>query len=356
MYKLDAIKIEEKSLIDGSNEKSNMYMINISFKELIEICSLGHISINREVQRVRAEKMVQFIKAKSAFYPPLIVAVNKKDLINYSSKEKRIVIKKEKIKNEIVVIDGQHRFMSIKLWLEEMTLEDIDNLERYQSVFLVDNISEYQQRKLFMDINNNAKKVNVGTKLRLEKSIANYFTLKILNDNEELLRRIKMDDDQLYVSKDQSTCKKYPYKFLMDLNKKMLDKISKDFNKNNITFEDIKGLDEKINSIWEKIIEIMISIYKDENDNEIEINIITNNVFYEEIGIILKDYINNFFYRESEEEENDFIDKAIEFLEKIRLNMLDIDKSYHQSDKSTMKNRRDSIKEIFDQLRGESNE
>ena len=67
-FDVEAIKIDEVE-IGEINEKSNIFIAKIAYKDLNKICKLGNVSINREVDDDRAEKMVEYIKIELLFFP-----------------------------------------------------------------------------------------------------------------------------------------------------------------------------------------------------------------------------------------------------------------------------------------------
>ena len=167
---VDAILIDEIEF-GNTNDKSKIYIAKINYKDLSSVCKFGNVSINREVDDDRAAKMVEYIKGKGSFYPTIVVATNKKNLIDYDVNKKRIMMKIKDEQDKFIVLDGQHRFESINL-----LLEDNSDINRYQSVFIIENMNNFQQRKVFLDINDTPKRVTTGTKLRFDKTIANYFS------------------------------------------------------------------------------------------------------------------------------------------------------------------------------------
>ncbi|MDK0570362.1 DGQHR domain-containing protein [Clostridium perfringens] len=286
-YIFDGIKIDEKKLSENSDEISSIYMLKMGFKELIEVCGLGKISINREVDEYRSEKMVEYIKEKSTFYPTILVATMKKNLIIYDEKNKTIEINSDNNK-DIVVIDGQHRYKSIELLLKENYDE---NSNRTQSVLLLDNTNEFQQRKIFIDVNDNSKKVTVGTKLRLERSLINYISLNMVNKMEYLQKRVMMDDNQ---AKDFETI---PYKFIIKGNRELFKEVEKKYNNKQIELEYIDKRIETIINLWKKIFALI------DVGVEQKCNVIITEVFYialcKEISNDINKYFNNDKYFDS---------------------------------------------------------
>lgn len=334
IYEFEAIKIEEKKLIEKTKEISCMYIVKFDYKSLIDICTIGKISINRDVEEDRAKKMVNYIKDVHAFYPPIIVATLKKNLIKYDSINNRIHIDSDKFvkNNDLIVIDGQHRFRSIELLSEENSTL-IEN--RYQSVFLIDNINEFQQRKIFIDINNTSRKVTTGTKLRFEKNIINYISLNLVNNSEKIQQKITMDDNQT------TTTDELPYKFIIRGNERLLKKIDSFYEKRKIKIDDIDNLLEIIKDFWEKVFEII------DESAKLECGVATNEAFYIALCEMAEEKFNCCIFDGEELEENPtgkFLESLVtDDLDKIKQNIEEINKEYYKRPLNKTKDRIDTL-------------
>lgn len=245
-YRLEALKVDSLDLNGSSIEKSTIYTSIMTYEELIEICTLGNVSINREVDDERASQMVAYIGQSNAFYPPIVVATNKKNNLDYIETTKQLCIDIHEEDCKFIVIDGQHRFKSIEKLLKEES-EDDKYTKRKQSVFIIDNANDFNQRKIFMDINNNSKKVKLGTKIRFEESIANYFGLYVLENIEGFTEYVVLDSDQ---ATDNT---KIPYKFIVKCMEKIVNVLEKEFRKERLRFEDIEKYNSIVLSIWKSI-------------------------------------------------------------------------------------------------------
>lgn len=332
-YKFDGIKIDEKRISENSEEISSIYMLNVGFKDLVEICGIGKISINREVDECRAKKMVDYIKDNSTFYPTILVATTKKNLINYDKKNKIININSGngfKKNKDIIVIDGQHRYKSIELLLKE----DLkSNQERYQSVLLLDNINEFQQRKIFVDVNDNSRKVTVGTKLRLEKNIVNYISLVMVDRINYLTERVAMDDNQT------KEFDKIPYKFIIKGNKELLTDIEISYNKKEIELYEVDVLIEEIIKVWNKIFEV---IKKGVENN---CNIVLTEVFY----IALCQEVFNAYKKKSNSIDKNFTynDCIDEFFENLKRGIEKINFRFYSKDRNKIKEKINKLTELM---------
>lgn len=337
-YTFDAIKIDEKILSINTEEVSRMYMIKMDYESLIELCGVGKVSINRVVDTYRSGKMKNYIREKNAFYPPLIVATTKKNLIIYDVEKKTIRIDEEKlIKNkDMLVIDGQHRYTSIKM-LKEEDRNLISN--RYQAIFLIDNLNEFQQRKTFIDINDNAKKVTTGTRLRLDKTLINYISLSIVDNCIGIQKRISMDGNQTV------SLKKIPYKFIIRGNEKLVKKIDDDYDRNKIDIAIVDKILSSLYIIWDEVFKIV------DLAEEKQCNIVINEVFFIAVciiceGILIEDIYNKVLNKVT-------IDK-IEFkknissqIDKIMSSLDMIDKLYYEADLNRAKEKYEKIVEII---------
>lgn len=275
---VDAILIDEIEF-GNTKEKSRIYIAKISYKDLNSVCKFGNVSINREVDDDRAAKMVEYIEKKDSFYPTIVVATNKKNLIEYDENKKTIQIKIKDDEEKFIVLDGQHRFKSINLLLKEKECD----INKFQSVFIIENMNNFQQRKVFLDINDTPRRVTTGTKLRFDKTIANYFSLSFLDENCSVLKYILMDDNQT------STNNKIPYKYIIKFNEKLISILSKNFKNNKITFEEV----EKYKNDIVKINNMLDEIIKKSQQNDYQIT--KYELFYTELGDLLGEYIKDAF-------------------------------------------------------------
>lgn len=337
-YIFDSIKIDEKSFTGNNKEKSKMYLVKISYKDLIDICGVGKVSINRGVDVIRAGKMKKYIRMPDSFYPPLIVATTKKNLVVYDDEKKQISIHKDRLEKQkdMLVIDGQHRYTSIKL-LKEEDEESINN--RYQSIYLIDNLNEFQQRKIFIDINNTGIKVSTGTKLRLDKNLINYISLSIVNNSEIIQARISMDGNQT------KTTEKIPYKFIIRGNEKLLKEVDSEYEKNNLDIRIIDKMLIHIYKIWDGIFNIVNlteeNMYK----------VLTNEVFYTAVCNNIIDIFNEYIYYKVKNDEevckDEFNEKLDKIFDVLNRRIEDINKEYYAKNLNSSKQRFNEINDII---------
>ncbi|AMN35783.1 DNA sulfur modification protein DndB [Clostridium perfringens] len=331
MREFDAIKIDEIKL-DNNTENSNIYILKVSYSDLDKLFKIGNISINREVEEERAKKMSEYIKDKNSFYPTIVAATNTKNLINYNENLKTISVKLLGENDKFIVIDGQHRFKSIVGLTEKF-----DN--RYQSVLLIDNINDFQQRKIFIDINDTPKKVTTGTKLRFKKNIENYITLSFLNFDEDILDYIDMDENQ--AGKNETI----PYKYLYRFNEKLLKVLSNNFNKEKILLSEIDNTYmEDLLLINSKIKELIVDELKNES-------IIKYEVFYIELGLKCSNELNRYFSENKKIDETK-IGEIIQKVDNIKISIKDISDRFLQKKCKNQSDRKNAIEEILGEYWG----
>ncbi|MDZ5252131.1 DNA sulfur modification protein DndB [Clostridium sp. LIBA-8841] len=335
MKEFDAIKIDEIKL-ESNTENSKIYILKVAYSDLDKLFKLGNISINREVEEERAKIMSEYIKDKNTFYPTIVAATNSKNLINYNEKLKTISIKSFGENDKFIVIDGQHRFKSI-VGLNEK----ID--DRYQSVLLIDNINDFQQRKIFIDINDTPKKVTTGTKLRFKKTIENYITLSFLDSDENILNYIDMDENQ--AGKNETI----PYKYLYKFNEKLLKVLSSNFKKDKIVISEID--DMYINDLLlinNKVKELIVSEAKNES-------IVKYEVFYIELGARCSEELKLYFY-EKKKIDMSKINEINKKIDKIKSSIKNISDEFFEKKCKTQSDRKATIEEIIDKYWGENYE
>lgn len=241
MNRFMAIRLDEK-------EYSNKYIAVMTFKQLTELTEIKSLSNNREVNPDRASEMMEFIKDEKAFYPPLILSTNKK-ILNYKNNEIHIRYDKKNSAEEkpFSIIDGQHRFQSIEKLCESIGDDKSQIFNRLQSIFIIENISDVEQRKIFIDINENAKKVTLATKERFKITLANYMGLKIIKDNDILKGNINMDIEKT------EKIDKYPYKYVIAANKILLFDLEKRYLRNEFKLNDLEEVADLLNEFWSNI-------------------------------------------------------------------------------------------------------
>ncbi|EOU1682064.1 hypothetical protein M1Z66_000971 [Clostridium perfringens] len=332
MKKIDALKIDEISL-NNTDEKSNIFILKVAYSELNNLFKLGNIAINREVDEERAKKMTEYIKEKNSFYPTIVAATSAKNMINYDDNLKLIETKITKDDQKFIVIDGQHRFKSI--------LELDCNMDRYQSVLLIDNINEFYQRKIFCDINDKAKKVTTGTKLRFNKTIENYITLYFLNKNDNFLKSVNMDENKAGKGNE------IPYKYLYRFNENLLKDLSKEFKQNRITINDIE--EKYINDVMDINNSIKVLIESEKFDG-----LIKYEVFYIALGEILCKLLKNKF---SEKQKIDMEEIKLR-LDELKSKFSEISKEFLNNVPEKQNSKKERVKEILKKYLnlGEKNE
>lgn len=241
------LKIE---CLENKVNGKNVYVGYIRYNDLVKFGFLKPLTVNRITDDTRIKDMKEYIMKPDSNYPPIVVAVEEGCRTSYSTNKNELIIEKhsnENKLNKLVIIDGQHRYLSIKK-LIEINENDQEILNRRQAVYILTDMSELEQRKCFMDINDNMKRVSSVSKRIFEISVPNYISLKIL----KILNIIK----KINIKNDQCTTM-YPYKFIQSGNKILFGYIDyKVFNEDSI----IRVLDsysEKACIIWGAILKFI---------------------------------------------------------------------------------------------------
>ncbi|WP_406540991.1 DNA sulfur modification protein DndB [Clostridium ljungdahlii] len=242
---------------------NNKYLLKIKYKDLVEITEINKLSVNRIVDETKASKMISFIKQNNKFYPTIIMVVSDKCDLEYDNTTSTLLLKSNEDKL-LGVVDGQHRYKSIELMLKSQEIEDDkkDRLkEKEQAVFLIDKLTNQQQRDLFLEINGTPNKVKKGTQLRLDISTYNYYGLRFLNENSEYLCNINFDEDQVLKKNE----KRLPYKFILKSNAQLLKDFENNYEKNLIPEDDLNKYYQSIEEIW-KFILTRVTSYMSKSD------------------------------------------------------------------------------------------
>lgn len=231
-------------------KKTNLYIATIPYKELVEIAEVKEMSTNRAVNIKRIDEIKNYIVKENSFFPPIVITSDIQDYLVFSADKSEIKIDTNKLRrNKMYIIDGQHRFSAIK-----QIIVDEPNYSKNQAVFIIEYLDEYERRKLFLDINDNAVSVKCGTRERFKKSISNYLSLYIASNSECFKNKIDMEANQT------RTSEQYPFKFLASGNRILFRKLENSFISDaEITFESIKELVTKVAlELWDKLYNLII--------------------------------------------------------------------------------------------------
>lgn len=322
MFKIEAIMLNRN---DEMDEKKDLYIASVTFDELINICCLGNIAINRGVKEERAQKMTQYIVDTNSFYPPIVVSSSYCNNLKYDEFTNKLSLNIKKEEDKLTIIDGQHRYLSIKNLLENK--ENKAHSSRKQSIFIINGINEYEQRKIFMDINNTASSVKTGTKIRFENNLANYFSLVVIDEIREFKQIISMEINQT------SDPKVIPYKYIVFFNKAMVKVLNEKFTNGEKNFSEIKSYGAEIVEIWKRIYKLISNCIDSED------KIITNEVFFIALGEIISE---NFTIGNME------ISELENYIKNIENNITTISEKYFK-EKFNLKN--DKVKKIIELLK-----
>lgn len=231
------------------NEK-NAYIGYINYADLVKFSFLKPLTVNRLTDEKRIEKMTFYIEKQDANYPPIVVAVEEGCSISYNSSKNELIIEKsfgELHNNRLAIIDGQHRYLSIKN-LIDMNKDNIEIKNRRQAIYILTDLTEVEQRKYFMEINENMKKVSSVSKRIFEVNVPNYISLKTIIDLD-IVKSINIKNDQC--------TSMYPYKFIQSGNKILFNNVDyKNYNKDSI-INVLNIYVEKSRIIWEEILKFI---------------------------------------------------------------------------------------------------
>lgn len=243
--------------IENNTTDKKTYSGFINYKELSEYAFLKPLTVNRVTDSSRINGMKNYIEEGNN-YPPIVVAIEEGCNYTYTNFELKIckndIIEKKK---RLVIIDGQHRYLSIKDLVNEKNSEEINN--KKQAIYILSDLSEVDQRKSFIEINDNMRKVSKISKTIFESTQENYITLKTII-NLDIISNINMKNDQC--------TQKYPYKFILEANRIIFSNVEIDDNENYL--EKLNEYADKSKIIWSCIFEFI-----EENTN---LNILNNTI------------------------------------------------------------------------------
>lgn len=259
-----------------NDERENKYLISAKYKDLVDITEVNKLSINRLIDEDRAKRMIDFIKMDSNFYPTIIMVTSEDCNLTFYESTSELELRSES--NYLLgVVDGQHRYRSIELMLEneEITEEAKQKImEREQSIFLISNLKKREQRTLFLEINRSANKVKKATELRLDISVYNYYGLEFLKNHKEFLEYINFDEDQVLKKEE----KKIPYKYIIKSNEALLKDFEQEYKNKNVKAEELNKYYECIEYIWDTIMKKVVEYIK--QDKPLRKSIFSLEIFY----------------------------------------------------------------------------
>lgn len=149
--------------IKGRQFTHNVISIQCTVNDVLKF-----LDIKREVQREADDKKISSLTkyiqygldGNDIYFPPLIFSARNQGVYDEESYEYRL-----SLNERLVILDGQHRieaFKTLKKRLESRN--DSTNLEKINNfpltIQIYEDLSLYQERQLFTDINSNAAVVN----------------------------------------------------------------------------------------------------------------------------------------------------------------------------------------------------
>lgn len=198
--------LEIECLENKVNGKS-VYIGYVKYSDLVKFAFLKPLTVNRITNKSRIKDMKEYIMKQNSNYPPIVVAVEEGCRASYNGKENKLLIEKgsnENRLNRLVIIDGQHRYLSIESLIKSNP-ENSGILNRKQAIYILTGISELEQRKYFMDINETMKSVSSVSKRIFQITVPNYISLKVIK-TLNIIKKVNIKNDQC--------TNKYPYKFI----------------------------------------------------------------------------------------------------------------------------------------------
>ena len=239
----------------------------IKYKDLVKYALLKPLTVNRLTNHKRVYKMKEYIEKPESIYPPLVIALEIGCNYSYNNNELLIGGESDDLiaeEDRLVIIDGQHRYLSIKELID--TCEDDEILNRKQAVFILNNMSDLDQRHMFMEINDNMQKVSSVSRRIFEVKIPNYISLRTII-NLDIVKKINIKNDQC--------TEYYPYKFILSGNQLLFKDIELENFNNQTLLDDLEKYIECSECIWDNVLKFIeknsvlnIGISKNANLND----------------------------------------------------------------------------------------
>lgn len=218
----------------------------IKYKDLVKYALLKPLTVNRLTNNNRVNKMREYIEKPESIYPPLVIALEIGCNCLYSNNELLVGGESDDLiaeEDRLVIIDGQHRYLSIKELIENC--EDDEILNRKQAVFILNNMSDLEQRHMFMEINDNMQKVSSVSRRIFEVKIPNYISLKTIT-NLGIIKKINIKNDQC--------TEYYPYKFILSGNQLLFKDIELESFNNETLLNELEKYIKCSEYIWKNVL------------------------------------------------------------------------------------------------------
>lgn len=239
----DMIKIE---CLENKENSKVSYTGYIKYKDLVNYALLKPLTVNRLTDSKRLKKMKEYIEKVDSIYPPIVIALEKG--CDWFYKNDELILEDDSSEitdnNRLVIIDGQHRFLSIKKLVESFE-DDKEISNRRQAVFIVNNMTDIEQRNLFMEINDNMKRVSSVSKRIFSVEIANYISLKTII-NIGITKKINIKNDQ--------STEFYPYKFILNGNQVLFGDIELESFNSSSLLESLDKYSVYSECVWRKVL------------------------------------------------------------------------------------------------------
>lgn len=149
----------------------------LSIEEVLAIYTIDH-GINRDLGYHRLPKIVKYLDSMDSpigiYLPSIVLSFREDPNFYYDVNTSTLKIEKD---NKVAVIDGQHRIKGIEQYLNKSSIDD-EAKERLRksnlTVQIYFGLNAEDEKKLFTDINTNAKRVS-------RSLVTNYDTRDIYN-------------------------------------------------------------------------------------------------------------------------------------------------------------------------------
>ncbi|MCH4825550.1 DNA sulfur modification protein DndB [Planococcus halocryophilus] len=158
------------------NDKGIM-STQLSIEEVLEIYTINH-EVNRDLGYHRLPKIVKYLDSIDSsvgiFFPSIVLSYRGDPTNFYEVSTSTLEIVKD---NKLVVIDGQHRIKGIEQYLNKVSISSEAKEKLIKSNLTVQiyfGLTLEEEKKLFTDINTNAKRVS-------RSLVTNYDTRDIYN-------------------------------------------------------------------------------------------------------------------------------------------------------------------------------
>ncbi|MCJ0931910.1 DGQHR domain-containing protein [Virgibacillus halodenitrificans] len=182
--------LEIQGSIASPDNKKAIMTTQIKIEDILQFYEIDK-SVNRDLGYHRMPKLVSYFDSmysESGIFLPALVFSFREDPNPYWNGERNTLTLPQESK--LIVLDGQHRIKGLERYLERDKVSEekrVHILDSYLTAQIYFGLSFEEERKLFTDINTNAKRVSRSLITKFDnRDILNVLTRELYNSSKTL--------------------------------------------------------------------------------------------------------------------------------------------------------------------------